>query len=176
MDCIRTIREVTDVTLRVDANCGWTKEEAVERIEAMTAFDIELVEQPIPPGDNEALRFIRERVSVPIMADESSVRLADLPGLVGCVDQINIKLMKCGGIREALRMIHFARAYDMDVMLGCMSETSVSITAAAHISPLAKYADLDGNLMIAHDPYRGVEVVDGRLVLPEAPGLGVVER
>jgi len=176
MDCVKAIRDVTDITLRVDANCGWTKEEAVEKINALERYDIEFVEQPIPEDDNAALRFIRERVGLPIMSDESSLTLADLPGLVGCVDMINIKLMKCGGLREAIRMIHFADAHDLPVMLGCMSETSVSITAAAHLSPMVRYADLDGNLLLDRDPFRGVTVENGKLVLPNGPGLGVSER
>ena len=110
------------------------------------------------------------------MADESAVSLADLPALVGCVDAVNIKLMKCGGVREALRMIHFARGCGMKVMLGCMLETSLGITAAAHLAPLVDWADLDGNLLIADDPFEGVQVRDGRLVLPDGPGLGVRRR
>ena len=175
-ETLKAVRDVTDLTIRVDANTGWTREEAVEKINAIEKYDIEFVEQPIPPGDNEALRFIREHVNIPIMADESAVALASLPGLVGCVDSINVKLMKCGGLREAIRMIHFAHAHGIKVMLGCMSETSISITAAAHLSPMVQYADLDGNLMIDHDPYKGAEIDDGRLMLPDAPGLGVSER
>ena len=175
-ETLDAIRGVTDVALRVDANTGWTKEQAVEKMNAIEPYDIEFVEQPIPPGDPEALRWVRERVNIPIMADESCVDVASLPALVGCVDSINVKLMKCGGLREAFRMIHFAHAHDMPVMLGCMSETSISITGAAHLSPMVEFADLDGNLMIDRDPFRGVTVEDGKLVLPDAPGLGVVER
>lgn len=175
-EMLTAIRDETDLPIRVDANTGWTKEQAVENINRLEKFDIQFVEQPIPPGDNEALRFVRERVNLPIMSDESSVNLADLPGLVGCVDLINIKIMKCGGLREALRMIHFAHAHGMGVMLGCMLETSVAITAAAHLSPLVEYADLDGNYLIADDPFEGVTIADGRLILPDRPGLGVRER
>ncbi|HUV38202.1 MAG TPA: dipeptide epimerase [Planctomycetota bacterium] len=173
---LSAIRDVTDLPLRVDANIGWTKEEAVENINRIARYDIQFVEQPVVPGDNAALRWIRERVSLPIMSDESSLTLADLPGLVGCVDLVNVKLMKCGGIREALRMIGFAHAHGMGVMLGCMLETSIAITAAAHLSPLVEYADLDGNYLIANDPYEGVTLGDGRLILPDRPGLGVRER
>ena len=175
-EMLKAIRDVTDLPIRVDANTGWTKEQAVENINRLEKYDIQFVEQPIPPGDNEALRFIRERVKLPIMSDESSANLKDLPGLVGCVDLINVKLMKCGGLREAVRMIHFAHAHDMGVMLGCMLETSVAITGAAHISSMVEYADLDGNYLIADDPFEGVTISNGRLILPERPGLGVRER
>ena len=175
-EIMKAIRDVTDIPIRVDANTGWTKEEAVENINNLEKYDIEFVEQPIEAGDNEGLRFVKERVSLPIMADESSVNMDSLPGLVDCVDMINIKLMKCAGLREAMRMIHFADAYCIPVMLGCMSETSVSITAAAHLSPMVKYADLDGNYLIADDPYEGVGIRDGQLALSGKPGLGVSER
>lgn len=173
---LEAIRGVTGLPLRVDANTGWTEAQAVENINRLARYGVEFVEQPIAPGDPAAMRRVRERASLPIMADESAVRLADLPALVGCVDAINVKLMKCGGLREALRMIHFARAHGMKIMLGCMLETAVAITAAAHLSPLVDYADLDGNLLIADDPYVGVTVRDGRLVLPDGPGLGVTAR
>lgn len=171
---LEAIRGACDLPIRIDANTGWTPEQTVEHLGRLADLGIEFCEQPIPSGDNAALRWIRERVDIPIMADESCVCLADLPGLVGCVDAINIKLMKCKGLREALRMIHFARAHGMKIMLGCMLETSVAITAAAHLSPLVDWADLDGNLLIADDPFEGVTVSGGRLILPDRPGLGVV--
>ncbi|KPJ60532.1 MAG: hypothetical protein AMJ46_05860 [Latescibacteria bacterium DG_63] len=167
------IRSVTDRTLRVDANCAWGPREAIRRISVLEQFDIEFVEQPIAPGDAEAMRFVRENVSVPIIADESVKTSSDINALVGAVDGINIKLMKCGGIREALKMIHTARALGMKVMLGCMVESSIGITAAAHLSPEVDYADLDGNLLLKADPYAGVEIKQGRLVLPSEAGLGV---
>jgi len=175
-EILSAIREVTDLPIRVDANIGWTKEQAVENINRLEKYGLQFIEQPIAPGDNDALRWIRERVNLPIMTDESSLTLEDLPGLVGCVDAINVKLMKCGGLREAVRMIHFAHAHGMKVMLGCMLETSISITAAAHISPMVEYADLDGNYLIADDPFEGVTIGEGRLILPDRPGLGVRER
>jgi L-alanine-DL-glutamate epimerase-like enolase superfamily enzyme len=170
------IRSVTDRTLRVDANCAWTPREAVSKIAGLEKFNLEFVEQPIPPGDPEGMRFVREHVAVPIIADESVETSADIEPLVGAVDGINIKLMKCGGLREALKMIHVARAVGMKVMLGCMVESSIGITAAAHISPAVDYADLDGNLLLARDPFVGVGVADERLVLPTEPGLGVSVR
>jgi L-alanine-DL-glutamate epimerase-like enolase superfamily enzyme len=167
------IRSVTDRTVRVDANCAWTPREAVEKIATLARFNIEFVEQPIPPGDIQGMKFVRENVSVPIIADESVETSVDIAPLVGAVDGINIKLMKCGGLSEALKMIHVARAVGMKVMLGCMVESSVGITAAAHISPAVDFADLDGNLLLAHDPFAGVRVSGGRLLLPTEPGLGV---
>ena len=167
------IRSVTNRTLRVDANCAWTPREAVRKISKLEKFDVEFVEQPIPPGDPQGMRFVRENVSLPVIADESVKTSADIEPLIGAVDGINIKLMKCGGLREALKMIHVARAVGMKVMLGCMVESSVGITAAAHLSPAADYADLDGNLLLAKDPFSGVKVREGRLVLPSEPGLGV---
>jgi L-alanine-DL-glutamate epimerase-like enolase superfamily enzyme len=142
----------------------------------MAPYNIEFVEQPIAAHDYDGLRLIREHVPLPIMADESCVTVADIPRLVGCVDGIVIKLMKCGGIRHALKMIHVARAHNLQIMLGCMIESSVAITAAAHLTPLVDYADLDGNLLVSDDPYVGVTVDKGKLVLPEGPGLGIAPR
>jgi L-alanine-DL-glutamate epimerase-like enolase superfamily enzyme len=175
-EIIKAIRDATDVPLRLDANTGWTREQAVENINRLAKYDIEFVEQPIAPGDNEGLRFVKERVSVPTMADESLVHAEDIPRLAGCVDAVNVKLMKCRGLRQAVKMIHMAHGLGMKVMLGCFSETSVGITAAAHLSPMVEYADLDGNRLITNDPFRGVTVVDGRLTLPDGPGLGVSRR
>ena len=173
LEILQAVRDVTDKALRIDANGAWTAREAVEKIGAMSRFGIELCEQPVAAGDIEGLRFVRERVDVPIFADESVGHADDIPRLHGAVDGINIKLMKCGGIREALKMIHVARTLHMKVMLGCMIESSLAITAAAHISPLVDYADLDGNLLLAVDPYDGVRVEKGKIQLPEGPGLGV---
>jgi L-alanine-DL-glutamate epimerase-like enolase superfamily enzyme len=124
--------------------------------------------------DIEGLRWLKKRIDIPIVLDESVRTAEDIPSLAGCADGINIKLMKCGGLREALKMIHVARAYGLRVMLGCMVETSLAISAAAQLSPLADDADLDGHLLIENDPYTGVAVVDGKLILPDRPGIGVV--
>jgi len=177
LEILEGIRAVTDKPLRVDANAAWTVEEAIEKIHAIEPYGIELVEQPIPPGDVEGLRRIREAISVPLLVDESVTDAASIPPLAGAVDGINIKLMKCGGLREARRMIELARSLGLQVMLGCYIESSVSITAAAHLSPLADYADLDGCLLIDDDPYTGVTLdADARLLLPGGPGLGVLRR
>ena len=170
---IQAIREVSSATIRVDANTAWTPKEAIKMINALAPYNIEFVEQPTAPRDLDGLRLIRENVPLPIIADESCVTVEDIPRIVGCVDGINIKLMKCGGLRHALKMIHVARAHNLRIMLGCMIESSLAITAAAHLTPLVDYADLDGHLLIDNDPYEGVKVVNGKLVLPDAPGLGV---
>jgi len=176
VETLQAIRDNTDAIIRVDANTNWTVDEAIERINRMEPLAIELVEQPIPPKDFDGLRRIRESTNILIMADEDSVTSADLPGLVGCVDAINIKLMKCTGLREAMRMIHVARTLGMRIMLGCMAESSLALTAAAHLTPLTEYADLDMNLLITNDPFEGLGVADGKIILPGRPGIGVVPR
>ena len=176
LEIMRTIRDETDARIRIDANAGWTADQAVEMVERLAEFDVELVEQPLPPGSPGDWRRVREAASMPVFADESVLVSPDVPALSGLVDGVNVKLMKCGGIREALRLIHTARAHGMAVMIGCMIETSAAITAAAHLSPLADYADLDGNLLISNDPFAGATVREGRLVLPEGPGAGVAPR
>jgi L-Ala-D/L-Glu epimerase / N-acetyl-D-glutamate racemase len=176
LEIVRAIRGATDATLRVDANAAWTAKEAVRVIRELEPFGLEFVEQPLPAGDIEGLRFVREHVTLPIIADESCVTVEDVPRMVGVVDGINIKLMKCGGIHHALKMIHTARAHHLKVMLGCMIESSLAITAAAHLSPLVDYADLDGHLLTSDDPFEGVHVEQGQLILPDRAGLGVRPR
>ncbi|MGR3309252.1 MAG: dipeptide epimerase [Candidatus Brocadiales bacterium] len=173
MEVLEAIRCKTDATIRVDANAGWTVSEAIKKINVMKDFGVELVEQPIQPGNIDGLKKVRENVDLPIIVDEDVKTSKDIIPLVGAVDGINIKLMKCGGIREALRMINIARAHGLKIMLGCMIESSVSITAAAHLTPLVDYADLDGNILITNDPFIGVTVEQGKLILPEGEGLGV---
>ncbi len=176
-ETLEAIRSVYRGRIRVDANEGWEPDEAVKKLKALERFKIEFCEQPIAAGRPEKLRYVRERSPIPIFVDEDSRTLADLAPLYGCVDGINIKLAKCGGIREAIRMIHSARALGMKIMLGCMIESSVLATAAAHLTPLVDYADLDGPLLITDDPFCGVAYEkDGRLCLPSAPGLGVSPR
>jgi L-Ala-D/L-Glu epimerase / N-acetyl-D-glutamate racemase len=173
-EVIEAIRAVTDRPLFVDANEGWTdRAAAVEIIRWMQGMGVVLVEQPLPAADLEGARFVRERVEVPLFADEAVLTIDDLPRLAGAYDGINVKLQKAGGLRMARRMIDAARRRGLRVMLGCMIESSIGITAAAHLSPLVDHADLDGNLLIADDPFRGARVRQGRLVLPDRPGLGV---
>jgi L-alanine-DL-glutamate epimerase-like enolase superfamily enzyme len=174
---IRTVRQVApDKILRVDANAAWTAKQAVCMIEVLLECRVESVEQPLPPHDLEGLRFVRDRSVLPIIADESCVVATDIPKLAGVVDGINIKLSKCGGLREALKMIATARAHGMFVMAGCMIETSLGITAAAHFAPLLDSADFDGAALLSDDPYVGATIVGGKIVIPDAPGLGVSKR
>ena len=173
VEIIRTLRNVTDKPIYVDANTAWSPNEAIQKIHQLNDLGVELIEQPTNPDDIVGLRFVRENSKLPIIADESVKRASDIPKLLGAVDGINIKLVKCGGLLEALRMIHVARAHGLLVMLGCMIESSIGITAAAHLSPLVDYADLDGNLLIDNDPYNGVTLDQGKLILPDFPGIGI---
>lgn len=171
---IEAVRSETSKPLRVDANEGWKdKEEAVRKINWLESRGVEFVEQPMPAAMVEETRWVRGRVHIPIIADEACLHPEDIPRLAGAFDGVNIKLMKCGGLQEALRMIEVARSFGMKTMLGCMIESSIGITAAAHLSPLVDYADLDGNLLISNDPWSGVKVDEGRLILPGGPGLGL---
>jgi L-alanine-DL-glutamate epimerase-like enolase superfamily enzyme len=173
IEMVKAVREVTDAKIRVDANAGWTKDEAIEKINKLAEYDIEFVEQPIDPQDKEGLKKIKKSVDVPIIIDEHLMASKDILKFVGLCDGINIKLAKCGGIREALRMIHVARSHDLLVMLGCMIESSVGITAAAHIASLVDFLDLDANLLLTNDPYTGVRMEKGKLYLSDSPGLGI---
>ncbi|MCF6150243.1 MAG: dipeptide epimerase [Candidatus Kuenenia sp.] len=173
VEILKELRKITMAVFRVDANTGWTEEGAIKRLHRMEELGVELVEQPFPIGNLESLARIKNKVKIPIFADEDVVDSKDIPRLINAVDGINIKLMKCGGIREALRMIHTARAHGLKIMVGCNIESSVSITAAAHLMSLADYIDLDGNLLVSNDPYEGVYFEKGWLSLPEREGLGV---
>jgi L-alanine-DL-glutamate epimerase-like enolase superfamily enzyme len=171
---VRAIRNATSARLQVDANGGWTRDQAAAIIPRLAQFDLQIVEQPLPAGDIEGLRWLRaQQFGVPIFADEAIKTPADVLAHAGAVDGVVIKLAKSGGIRPALEMITLARALDMQVMIGCMVETSVAVTAAAHLAPLCDFADLDGPLLIANDPYTGLRYHNARLLLPDAPGLGV---
>jgi L-alanine-DL-glutamate epimerase-like enolase superfamily enzyme len=172
---IALIREHYSGTIRIDANEGWDVDTAVQILRELERFEIEFCEQPVEAGHPERLRAVRERVSIPIVTDEDSMVAADLPRLYGCVDGVNVKLAKTGGIRGALAMIHTARAMGMKIMLGCMVESAICATAAAHLSPLVDWADIDGPFLTARDPYAGVTYDRGKLVLPTGPGLGVRE-
>jgi L-Ala-D/L-Glu epimerase len=174
---VRVVRELApDKVLRVDANAAWTPKSTLRIVPLLQELGVEFVEQPLPPADLDGLRFIRERSALPIIADESCLVAADIPKLAGVVDGINIKLAKCGGLREALRMIAVARAHDMLVMAGCMIESSLGITAAAQFAPLLDCADFDGAALVSNDPYVGATIDGGVIRLPAAPGLGVRAR
>jgi L-alanine-DL-glutamate epimerase-like enolase superfamily enzyme len=172
---IEAVRSVTDKPLRVDANEGWkNKEEAVRKINWLEKHGVQFIEQPLPAEMIEETRWIRSRVHIPIIADEACQRASDIPKLKDAFDGVNVKLDKSGGMLEAYRMIQIAKSLGMKTMLGCMISSSVSVTAAAHLSPLVDYADLDGNLLIANDPFHGVTVEKGKLLLPKRPGLGLM--
>jgi L-alanine-DL-glutamate epimerase-like enolase superfamily enzyme len=173
---LRRIRESTDKPVRVDANCAWHGPEAVERLKPLVELGLEMIEQPCPPMDLDGLRQVREAFGVPVYADESAETLEDVASMAGRVDGINVKLVKCGGPTRALGYIRRAHRLGLEVMLGCMIETSVGITAAAHLAPLADRLDLDGALLLERDPFRGVEWPGGRPALPAGPGLGVSDR
>lgn len=167
------IREQFAGPLLLDANEAWQPDEAADRIRALAPFRPTLIEQPLSRGQEAACAPLRALGVAPIFVDESCQRPQDIAGLVGHVDGINIKLTKCGGIREALRMIWTARALGLGVMLGCFVSSSLAIAPALTIASLVDYCDLDGHLLLADDPYRGIERTGSRLSLSDAPGLGV---
>ena len=174
---MHVVREMEPTkVLRVDANAAWTPKFALEMIPFLKELEVEFVEQPLPAHDIAGLRFVRERSALPIVADESCLVSTDIPALDGAVDGVNIKLAKCGGLREALRMIATARAHSMLVMCGCMVESSLGITAAAQFAPLLDYADLDGAALVANDPYVGASIEGGVVRVPSGAGLGVTLR
>lgn len=175
LQVVKSIREATSASLRVDANAGWSREQAADLIPRLADYDLEFVEQPIAVGDIEGLRLLRDKkFGIPIFADENIKTAKDVAEHAGAVDGVVIKLAKSGGIREALRAIHTARALGMQVMIGCMVETTLAISAAAHLAPLCDYADLDAPMLIANDPYQGLTYDRAKLVFSDLPGLGVV--
>ncbi|MBA3778348.1 MAG: dipeptide epimerase [Chloroflexi bacterium] len=174
---LEAVRAVYGGPLRVDANTGWEAEEGARLLPELVRLGVELIEQPFPAHDHGRLGWLQERSRLPIVADESAVTALDLDALVGVVAGVNVKLTKCGGIGPALRMIARARELGFKVMLGCMEETSVGIAAAAALGSQADWIDLDGNLLLAEDPFEGLRLDEGcRWVLPGVPGLGVRRR
>ena len=178
-EIVAAISKATTAKLRVDANAGWSREQALNIIPRLAEYDLEFIEQPLAVEDVEGYFWLKEKlrarkVNLPIFADETAKTSKDVAKLAGAVDGVVVKLMKAEGIREALRTIHTARAHDMQVMLSCMVETSVGVTAAAHLAPLCDYADLDGPLLIKNDPYSGLKYNGARFSLPEGAGLGVI--
>jgi L-alanine-DL-glutamate epimerase-like enolase superfamily enzyme len=171
---VKAIREVTDRPIRGDANEGFPdRETALREIEWLAGHNVELVEQPLSAARLEDMVWLKERSPLPIIADEAFIRSKDLSVLAQAYHGINVKLVKCGGTLAAREAITLARSHGLEVMLGCTIESSLGIAAAAHLAPLADYVDLDGNLLIANDPYIGHPVVDGRIALRDAPGLGI---
>ena len=171
---IETIRSVTNVPLCVDVNQGWhDRKMALDMIFWLKEKGIEFVEQPMPKDKPDDNAWLTENSPLPIIADEAVQRLHDIKKTVGVYSGINIKLMKCTGMREAHKMVNLARANQMNVMIGCMTETSCAVSAAAQLSPKVDWADLDGNLLISNDPYKGVKVIDGKITLIDQPGIGI---
>ena len=167
------IRRHTDKVIRIDANEGWEPETALGFTKWLADQNVEFVEQPFPADQLDHSAALKDKSPLDIYADENSLDSADIPRISTAFDGINIKLMKCGSLEEGKRMINLARFYDLKIMLGCMVESSVGITAAAHLAGEVDKVDLDGNLLINNDPYLGVKVIDGKLVLPNSNGLGI---
>jgi L-Ala-D/L-Glu epimerase len=173
MEIVRIVREAApEKRLRVDANAAWNAKHAVRMSDFLAEQGVEMLEQPVPANDIEGLRFVRKHSRLPVFADESCLVATDVARLAGAVDGINIKLAKCGSLREAVRMVHAARALDLQVMAGCMIESSLGISAIAQLAPLLDAADFDGAALLSSDPYRGVTIKGGNIQLVGAPGLG----
>ena len=175
-EMIETIRSVTDLPIAVDINQGWKdKEKAIDEIFWLKEHGIVMVEQPMPKELRDDIAWLTEKSPLPIFADEAIQRLKDIKNVAGAYSGINIKLMKCTGMHEAWKMLNYARAIGMKVMVGCMTETSCAVSAAAQLSPAVDFADLDGNILISNDRFKGMEVVKGKITLPDRPGIGVVK-
>jgi L-alanine-DL-glutamate epimerase-like enolase superfamily enzyme len=174
LERLEAIRAVCDLPLRVDANEGWNLDEARGLLPALVGLGVELIEQPFPAGEHAAFRALRELASgIPLVVDEGCHTLRDVAEVATYADGVNLKLAKTGGIREAVRMVHAARALGLVVMLGCMIESSIGIAASAQFASLCDFVDLDGHLLISDDPAEGLGLEDGRIVLSQRPGLGV---
>ena len=173
-EMIETIRSVTDTPLCVDVNQGWTdRVKALEMIHWLREKGVVFVEQPMPKASIDDTAWLTANSPLPVIADEAIQTISDFRKIQGAYSGINIKLMKCGGMHSAYTMISMARALDMKVMIGCMTETSCAVTAAAQMSPLVDWADLDGNLLIDNDIFEGLKIREGKIILPELPGIGV---
>ena len=178
---VKAIRAATNSKLRVDANAGWSREEALRIIPRLAEYGLEFIEQPLAVDDVDGYFWLKDelraqRIDIPIFADETAKNSRDVAKLAGAIDGVVVKIMKSEGIREMMRMIHTARGHDMQIMLSCMVESSVGVTAAAHLAPLCDYADLDGPLLIKNDPYRGVTYEGAKMFLPDGAGIGVERR
>ena len=174
---VRTVKRVApSKLLRVDANAAWTVVQAITMARTLADLGVELLEQPVAATDIDGLRRVTEQSPIPVIADESCITASDIPRLAHAVHGINIKLSKCGGLAEARRMAHDAERAELKVMLGCMIESSLGISAMAQLAPLADYADLDGAALLSDDPFDGVSITDGFIKLSDRPGLGVSSR
>ncbi len=173
LEIVRRLREQTDATFRVDANCGWTAAQTIGQSPALKDLGVEFIEQPLPADQWDPMRDVRQQSALPVIADESCIVEADVAKCDGAFHGINIKLVKCGGLTPARRMIQEARQLGLQVMVGCMTESSVGISAIAHLLPLLDYVDMDGAVLLAEDIAEGVQLRQGQAVFPERPGLGV---
>ena len=173
VEAVRAVREVFGGAIRVDANEGWTTDEAVLRLRRLEELDVELCEQPIAAGNHDDLRFVSACSSIPVFADEDVCTSRDVARLAGVVDGVNLKIRKAGGLREIMRAVAVARAHEMKVMLGCDLESGIAATAGAHVASAVDHADLDGPLLLARDPHPGVTYRRGAIELPQGPGLGI---
>jgi L-alanine-DL-glutamate epimerase-like enolase superfamily enzyme len=173
LSIVSRIKEATGAAVTVDANCAWTADDAARKAEVLGRIGVEFIEQPVAAGDIDGLAFVRERSEVPIFADESCPTSSDLSLVADAVDGVVIKLMKCGGLIDGVRMAGDAKKSGLLTMIGCMMESSLALTAAAHIAPLVDYADLDSGLLLVRDPFVGLRISNGAMTLPDEPGLGV---
>jgi L-alanine-DL-glutamate epimerase-like enolase superfamily enzyme len=169
---VRAVRSAADVPLQVDVNEGWSADEAFDALPQLAELGVDYCEQPLPAGDLAGAE-LKRRSPIPIYVDEDCHTLADVAACAERAHGINVKLAKSGGIREAVRMVHAARALGLGCMLGCMIESGLGIAAGAHVASLFDHVDLDGNILIAHDPWPGVQLVDGAQLPSDQPGLGV---
>ncbi|MBI5171148.1 MAG: dipeptide epimerase [Candidatus Eisenbacteria bacterium] len=176
VDNLKRIRARYRGKLQVDANTAWTASDAVRVLHEIEPLGIQLVEQPVPRGDLDGLKYVHERSPIPVFADESAHHLSDIGLLAGRVSGVNLKIAKTGGLREMRRMIHAARAHGLQVMIGSMIETSLALSAAAQLAPLVDFLDLDGHWLLEDDPFDGAPRERGVLELGDRPGLGVVRR
>lgn len=173
LEIVRALRAQSSAPFRVDANCGWTRQEAVANAQALAELNVEFIEQPLPAEQGDEMRRLYTQSALPLVADESCQQLKDVVRCAGCFHGINIKLVKCGGLTPARRMIDEARQLDLQVMVGCMTESTVGISAIAQLLPLLDYVDMDGALLLAEDVASGVVVREGVCCYPDEPGTGV---
>jgi L-alanine-DL-glutamate epimerase-like enolase superfamily enzyme len=176
-EMVEVIRSLTDKPLCVDVNQGWKdRNYALEMAGWLKEKGVIFLEQPMPKEMKDDIAWLTQRSPLPVIGDEAIQNISDLLNNKDIYSGINIKLMKCGGLNAAMKMINVARAFGMKVMIGCMTETSCAVSAAAQLSPLADWCDLDGNLLISNDPFEGLKIVEGKVMLPEVPGIGITKR
>jgi L-Ala-D/L-Glu epimerase len=176
IEIVKYLRTKTNAVFRIDANCAWEVNEAITNIEVFKNLNVEFIEQPLKADNIEGMRELKKHSQLPLMADESCIKEADVDACYGLFDGVNIKLAKCGGLTPALRMIANARSKNMRVMMGCMTESSIGISSIGHITPLLDFVDMDGALLISNDPAEGVKVKNGNIIFPERNGNGAILR